>query len=50
MTEKAYKKVKNENIQLNNAKKRTNYLVCNIEIGSAVHFDCSNAVNWMGDV
>ena len=34
LTEKAYIKVKNENKQLNNAKRQTDYLVCNIENGT----------------
>ena len=37
LTEKAYIKVKNENKQLNNAKKWTNYLVYNIEKGNVMH-------------
>ena len=34
LKKKEYIKVKNENKQLNNAKRQTNYLVCNIEKGA----------------
>ena len=36
LKKKEYIKVKNENKQLNNAKRQTNYLVCNIENGTVL--------------
>jgi hypothetical protein len=36
LEKKEYIKVKNENKQLNNAKRQTNYLVCNIENGTVL--------------